>query len=149
VGALPDATLVVAGDGPLRSDLKSLADEQLPARYRQITVSADAMPALYRSADAVLHLSQDESFGNLYVEAMACGVPIVAYDSARTRWILGDEGLLGDPLVPSSISDELLLALGRTEADRKRLSERSRRFEWSGIAGQYRDFFSEILALRS
>ena len=149
VGALPDATLVVAGDGPLRSELKTLADEHLPGRYRQITVPADAMPALYRSADAVLHLSQDESFGNLYVESMACGVPIVAYDSARTRWILGEEGLLGDPPVPSSISDALVRALGRTKADRKRLADRSKQFEWSGIAGQYRDFFSEVLAAKS
>ena len=149
VSALPGATLVVAGDGPLRSDLKSLADGSLPGRYRQITVPAEAMPALYRSADAVLHLSQDESFGNLYVEAMACGVPVVAYDSARTRWILGEEGLLGNPAVSSSISDELLRALSRTEADRKRLSTRSKQFEWSGIAGQYREFFSDILAARS
>jgi glycosyltransferase involved in cell wall biosynthesis len=148
VSAVPDATLVVAGDGPLRSDLKSLANERLPGRYRQITVPADAMPALYRSADAVVHLSQDESFGNLYVEAMACGVPIVAYDSARTRWILGEEGLLCDPALPSSISDALVRALSRTEADRGRLSDRSKQFEWSGIAGRYREFFSEILAAR-
>jgi glycosyltransferase involved in cell wall biosynthesis len=149
VSALPDATLVVAGDGPLRSDLKRLADQHLAGRYRQVTVPADAMPALYRSADAVLHLSQDESFGNLYVEAMACGVPIVAYDSARTRWILGEEGLLGDADAPSSISDQLVRALARTPADRKRLSDRAMQFEWSGIAGQYRDFFAEVLGARS
>jgi len=149
VSALPDAMLVVAGDGPLRSELKCLADEHLPGRFRQITVPAEAMPALYRSADAVLHLSQDESFGNLYVEAMACGIPIVAYDSARTRWILGDEGLLADPSHPSSTSDQLVLAMKRTPADRDRLARRAEQFRWSGIAGQYRDFFSEIVAARA
>ena len=149
VSALPDATLVVAGDGPLRSELKARADQHLLGRYRQITVPADAMPALYRSADAVLHLSQDESFGNLYVEAMACGIPIVAYDSARTRWILGDEGLLADPDVPSSTSAHLVQALRRTPADRKRLADRASQFQWSGIAGQYRNFFSDILAARN
>jgi glycosyltransferase involved in cell wall biosynthesis len=123
-----------------------LADENLPGRYRQLTVPSSDMPSLYRSADAVLHLSQDESFGNVYVEAMASGVPVVAYDSARTRWILGDEGLLGDPADPSSISEKLVLALRRTTADRQRLADRASKFEWSGIAAQYRQFFSEIVA---
>ncbi|WP_395622031.1 glycosyltransferase family 4 protein [Sphingomonas daechungensis] len=146
VSALPDALLIVAGDGPLRADLKALADERLPGRYRQITVPSADMPALYRSADAVLHLSQDESFGNVYVEAMASGVPIVAYDSPRTRWILGDEGLLGDPNVESSIKEQLAKGLDRSDKDRKRLVERASQFEWSAIAGQYRDFFSEVIS---
>jgi glycosyltransferase involved in cell wall biosynthesis len=145
VSALPDAILVVAGDGPLRSNLRILADEHLPGRYRQLTVPSSDMPSLYRSADAVLHLSQDESFGNVYVEAMASGVPVVAYDSDRTRWILGDEGLLGDPANPSSISEKLVLALRRTAADRQRMASRASKFEWSGIAAQYREFFSEIV----
>jgi glycosyltransferase involved in cell wall biosynthesis len=148
VSALPNAFLVVAGDGPLRSELKGLADRHLPGRYSQITVPANEMPALYRSADAVLHLSQDESFGNLYVEAMACGVPIVAYDSPRTRWILGDEGLLSDPPVPESTSTQLLRALKRSLTDRDRLADRAIQFEWAGIADQYQQFFSYILSGR-
>lgn len=148
VSALPNAMLVVAGDGPLRSELKLLADEHLSGRYRQLTVPALDMPALYRSADAVLHLSQDESFGNVYVEAMASGVPIVAYDSPRTRWILGDVGLLGDPEDASSISEKLTTALGQSAIDRDRLVSRAARFDWSGIAAEYRDFFSEVVSQR-
>ena len=49
------------------------------------------MPELYHSADVLLHMSQTESFGNIYVEAMCSGLPIVAHDSAVTRWILGED----------------------------------------------------------
>ena len=146
VSRLPDATLVVAGDGPLRDDLTKLADEHLRGRYRQIMVTADAMPALYRSADAVLHLSQDESFGNLYVEAMACGVPIVAYDSARTRWILGEFGFLGDPDKEGAISEQLQVAIKSGSTRRQALVERAANFRWSEIAKQYRRFFAEVAA---
>ena len=70
VSRIPDARLVVAGDGLLRDDLRAQADRLMPGRYRQIQVSPDRMPDLYRSANVFLHLSKDESFGNVYVEAM-------------------------------------------------------------------------------
>ena len=96
VAKIPDANLVVAGDGPLRHDLNKLAGELLPGRYRQLTVPAADMPALYRSADVFMHLSTDESFGNVFVEAMASGMPIVAYDTPRTRWIVGNDAFFAD-----------------------------------------------------
>lgn len=146
VSKLPDALLVVAGDGPLREDLHRLADEHLRGRYRQIAVAADAMPALYRSADVVLHLSRNESFGNVYVEAMACGTPIVAYESERTRWILGDLGLLADPDREGAVSEKLRIALRDDAVLRKALVERAADFRWSEIAKQYRRFFADVIS---
>ena len=57
------ATLVVAGDGPLRDEMRKLGDQLIPDRYIQLTVPAADMPALYRSADAFMHLSVDEFLG--------------------------------------------------------------------------------------
>ena len=31
-------------------------------------------------------------FGNVFVEALASGLPIIAYDMPKTRWIIGDDG---------------------------------------------------------
>lgn len=149
VGRISGATLVVAGDGPLRDEYQRMAGELLPGRYRQVRVSPEDMPALYRSADAFLHLSQDESFGNVYVEALACGVPIVAYDSARTRWILGDTGALADPSTPDAVSEKLKDALTAGNAGRQALVVRSKQFEWPKIARQYRDFFDLVVRERA
>jgi len=149
VSRVPGATLVVAGDGPMRSELQKQADDLLPGRYRQVRVSPEDMPALYRSADAFLHLSQDESFGNVYVEALACGVPIVAYDSARTQWILGETGALADPEVPDSVSGKLKEVISADSSARQAPVARSKQFEWSEIARQYRDFFERVLRERA
>lgn len=149
VGRIPDATLVVAGDGPLRDQMQLLADRHLPGRYKRISVAAEAMPDLYRSADVVLHLSRDESFGNVYTEAMASGVPIVAYESARTRWILGDDGFLADADDPDALVAELQRAMSEGEARGARPAARAQNFTWSKVAGQYRRFFEEVLSARN
>ena len=84
VSLLPDAHLVVAGDGPQRQALDEMAAHRLPGRFTRLSLNSDQMPALYQSADVFLHLSKEESFGNVFVEAMACGLPIVAHDLGAT-----------------------------------------------------------------
>lgn len=145
VSRLPDAHLVVAGDGPLRDDLRELADRKMPQRYHQISVEPQRMPDLYRAADVFLHLSRDESFGNVYVEAMACGVPIVAYDLQRTRWIVGDSAFL----CPSEESADLAATIALAAAEGPDRSEasvhRASMFRWEGIGEQYRRFLEEVV----
>ena len=143
VGRVADAQLVVAGDGPLRAELQALADEHLPGRYRPILVASEDMPALYRSADVFLHLSKDESFGNVYVEALACATPIVAHDLPRTRWILGDEGFLVPP--DADITDSLRYALAEGAGRRAAMVARAASFEWREIAGRYLEFFEDVV----
>ncbi len=143
---LPHATLVVAGDGPLRDELSNLASDLLPGRYRQLTVPAADMPALYRSAGAFMHLSTDESFGNVFVEAMATGLPVIAYDTARTRWIIGDGGFFPETRSVEALAEVISMALSGAGSAAKDNRERAQAFSWSGIAGQYADFFEELLA---
>jgi glycosyltransferase involved in cell wall biosynthesis len=143
---LPHATLVVAGDGPLRDELSNLASDLLPGRYRQLTVPAVDMPSLYRSSDAFMHLSTDESFGNVFVEAMATGLPVIAYDTARTRWIIGDSGFFPQTRSVEALADVISMALSGAGSAAKDNRERAQAFSWSGIAGQYADFFEELLA---
>jgi glycosyltransferase involved in cell wall biosynthesis len=142
---MPDTTLVVAGDGPLREEIREFAERRIPGRYRQLTLGSEDMPALYRSADVFLHLSRDESFGNVFVEAMACGTPVVAYDLPLTRWILGDQGFL----VPSESATEVAGELGKAIAAGRGMSgsltDRARRFDWSIIAAQYREFLDRVV----
>lgn len=146
VAQLPGATLVVAGDGPLRDDLAKLAGDLLPGRYRQMTVPAGDMPALYRSADVFMHLSTDESFGNVFVEAMASGLPVVAHDTPRTRWIIGDSGFFPGSRTREALRDAISAALSRPAAAAKENRERAQAFSWPSIARQYADFFNELLA---
>ena len=93
-----------------------------------------------------LHLSRDESFGNVYVEAIACGLPIVAHDIPRVRWIVGDDEHLIDtdqPIQLVSALREVLDASVGTDASRQ---NRAEAFAWSGVAAKYRAFFSDVIA---
>ena len=146
VAGLPDAHLVVAGDGPLRAEVDALAAADLPGRFTRLTLTAPDMPRLYASADAFLHMSLLESFGNVFVEAMASGLPIVGHDTPRLRWIVGDRDTLCDTEDRAATTAAIgrALAIGRGDAD-----PRSAEFDWSAIAAKYRDFIAGLLARRA
>ena len=148
VARIPGANLVVAGDGPLRNDLQKLPGSCCRAGTGSCTVPAADMPALYRSADAFLHLSTDKSFGNVFVEAMASGLPVVAYDTPRTRWIVGDHAFFADQNRPESLADGITAALQANSSAVAAMCERAQSFGWPAIAARYRDFFRELLEER-
>lgn len=142
VADLPDAQLLLAGDGPLRAEIDALGAARLPGRYRRVTVPAAEMPSLYGAADAFLHLSADESFGNVFVEARASGLPVVAHDMPRTRWILGDGQFLCDTTRPAVAVDALRAALARGTGDP---AADIGRFAWPLVAAQYRSFIAGLM----
>ncbi|CAN5185611.1 hypothetical protein BH09PSE3_BH09PSE3_00160 [soil metagenome] len=146
VARIENAHLVVAGDGPLRGTVDQLAAKLLPGRFSRVSVKSYEMPILYRSADAFLHLSMEESFGNVFVEALACGLPIVANDSQRVRWIVGDLEFLTDTSDSDSIATALNAAMQSSEESREVRVDRAATFAWSSVARQYRTFFQEVLA---
>ena len=145
VAKIPDAFLVVAGDGPLRERFDAEAAELMPGRVRRMSLPAEQMPDLYRSADVLLHTTLFESFGNIYVEAMAVGLPVVAIDSEVTRWILGDRPGLVDASDEPGLTHAVESALSSGKADALARSDQAReRFAWPNIARQYREFFVEV-----
>lgn len=146
VSRIPDAHLVVAGDGPLRQACHDLAARLMPGRFTRLSLAPERMPALYQSADVFLHLSKEESFGNVFVEAMACGLPIVAHDSPRLRWIVGDHEFLLDTGDSAAIAQHIGLARQAGTSDRQARVERAARFSWTKIGQSYREFLAEVVA---
>ena len=72
VSRIPNAHLVVAGDGPLRAAIAAAADKLLPGRFTRLFVPPSEMPKLYQSANVFLQCSKDEPFPLVFLEAMAC-----------------------------------------------------------------------------
>jgi glycosyltransferase involved in cell wall biosynthesis len=146
VADIPDAVLVVAGDGPCRDELDALAARCMPGRFHRL--SSDRMPELYRCADVFLHTTLHESFGNVYVEALSSGLPIVAHRSDTLEWILGDHG----DLVDTAQHSELVVAIRRAldapspddvRAERHRVAEE--RFDWAQVGAQYETFLRRVI----
>lgn len=77
---VPGLVYVIAGDGNDRTRLEKKA-ETLGIRNRVIFpgfIPESEKPDLYRLADVFAMLSRGEGFGIVYLEAMACGVPVIA-----------------------------------------------------------------------
>ncbi len=149
VARVPDAFLVIAGDGPEREATAQLAAELLPGRHLALgSISNEQMPALFRRATAFLHMSRIEPFGIVYLEAAASGLPIVAPNLETPRWILGDAALYADPDEPASIASALARAIspdtGRPlgAAARQRVLEN---WTWDIQASRYRDFILDLI----
>jgi glycosyltransferase involved in cell wall biosynthesis len=145
VNKVAGAHLVVAGDGPLRDEIDQTAARLLPGRYTRLSVAPQEMPSLYQSADVFLHLSEEESFGNVFLEAMACGLPIVGNDSSRLRWIVGDDEYLLNSDNSDDVSEKLLAAWKENQSKERRLA-RAKSFSWKQIAKTYLNFFQEVVS---
>ena len=106
------------------------------------------MPHIFRQADVFLHMSQEEPFGIVYLEAGACGLPIVCHDSDVSRWIMGDAA----EFVNTSDMDETAAAIHSAlspvrgtelgNAIRERIIAE---WSWKAQAAKYRDFIYERL----
>ncbi|MFN0132400.1 MAG: glycosyltransferase family 4 protein [Phycisphaerales bacterium] len=147
VATIPDLHLLVVGDGELRAQADSLGHELLGQRYRRTTLPFEHMPMAYASADLLIHLSTDEPFGNVYVEALAAGLPVVAHDRPTTRWMLGDGNRLAvladtNDAAAAASAVRAALTLRSPALARERRDWVASRFAWSTIARQYADLLS-------
>lgn len=91
----PDLKLVIVGDGPLRRPL----EQQHPDIIFTGVQTAEALAQHYASADFFMFASQTETFGLVTLEAMASGLPVVAYQLAAAGQFIrpGVDGQLAEP----------------------------------------------------
>lgn len=101
-----DARLTLVGDGPLRNDLENLARELGVAPFVTITGWTSNPFPLLAVGDIFVFSSRYEGFGNVILEAMACGVPIVSTDCPGAPHEIVRDGRDG-LLVPVGDSDAL------------------------------------------
>ena len=84
--------LVVAGDGPYLDEFKS----RCPDAVFLGMCCHGTLAEVYASADVFLFPSLTETFGNVTLEALACGTPVLAFDcAAASEWVqTGQNGWL-------------------------------------------------------
>jgi asparagine synthase (glutamine-hydrolysing) len=104
--SIPNVTYVVAGEGDDRARLMAKAQDLGVADRVEFTgyVPESEKVSLYRSADAYVMPSSGEGFGFVFLEAMACGIPVVASSVDGGREAVRD-GLLGELVNPGDRSD--------------------------------------------
>ena len=144
VAKLPNVSLLVVGDGGEREKLEKLGNNLLPGKFMLLKAKYEEMPSIYRSADLFTMVSySSEAFGIVYVEAMACNLPIVATDDEMRHEIIGEAGLFVDPKDIDEYAKKLDEALKTKWGDKPRIQ--AEKFSWDEIAKKYEGVMLEVL----
>jgi glycosyltransferase involved in cell wall biosynthesis len=151
IAASADARLVIAGDGPLRSDLERLGRE-LGVADRVVFVGWLSNPfPLLREAGAFCLSSEYEGFGYALIEAMACGCPVIATNAPYGPEDILEGGAYG-LLVPNGDEEALAAGMLRILSDpdlqidlRRRGQERAAQYDVSRIGETYAKVLQEAV----
>ena len=117
---VPNVSYLLVGDGPDRPRLEEKA-RQLGVADRVIfagRISDDEKAAHYRLADVYVMPSSGEGFGIVYLEALACGVPVIGSktDGSRDALLNGKLGRLINPRDPQELRTAILASLAEGKA---------------------------------
>ena len=106
---LPDAALVVVGDGELRAELAALAATPALAGRVHLLGDRSDVADLLRAFDLFVMSSRSEGYSIALLEACASALPIVATDVGGNAEIVrtGENGLLPPPADPGALADAL------------------------------------------
>jgi len=147
---IPEAELIVAGDGPERFALEQLASE-LCLKNAQFTgrVGHDRVVELYDSADVFLNGSEIDNQPLSILEAFACGLPVVTTDAGGIPDMVTHERTA---LVVSRGAHEQLAASALRLIDDPTLAqsmiqqgrEECRKYEWETVRDQWLDAYRDL-----
>lgn len=148
--------LIVVGSGPLEPDLREAAAHAgVSERVRFLgQVSEEEKFAVLRASDLFVSTSQHEGFGLVYLEAMACGLPVICYDHGGQTDFLTD-GLHGRlvPLNDVPRFTEACREIASDEGRRRRIGERNsdevREYFIDRCAARYEEVFDAAIRRRS
>ncbi len=147
--ALP-ATLVLVGDGPDRDATQQEVDRLGLRTDVRFLGKVDRVAEVLRGADLFVLPSQTESFGLAALEAMACGVPVIATRVGGLPEVVadGETGALA-PLGDVDAMTERALAILRDPAGHARMrtaaAARALEFSTDTIVPRYEQVYREVL----
>lgn len=130
IQAAPETKFVVVGKGPLLSRVKSLLNQLGLQNSVTIVgyVNKETLLRLYQGASVFVLPSYHEGLPTVLLEAMACGVPVVATKVSGTTEVVQNEvnGILVPPRNPASLS-EAILGITKDDSLARRLAQNARK----------------------
>lgn len=151
VAQIENAYLVIVGQQVV--DSKAVIEEGnkiMPGRILFTQIPNDELPAVYKAADIFTLGSQHETFGIVYIEAMAMELPVIATNHENQRQII-QEGVFIDMGRNGELRDAIR---NIDEEHRKELGKQGRivveaQYDYQILKKQYVDFYRRINAAES
>ena len=125
---MPDAEFLLVGDGPLRQQLENEASSLGLGASAIFLGDRQDMPAVVASMDVSVLTSDSESLSNVILEAMAAGLPVIAYDVGGNSELLSHQR---GALIPAGNETSFADAVQKLLADsalRQQLGRNARQF---------------------
>ena len=150
---IPTAELVLVGSSTSRRYEKALREFAVDLGIADAVSFAGSVPvpelkSRYRRADVFVCLSEHEGFCVPILEAMAWGVPVVAFDAAAVPKTVAGAGLVLDDKSPAVVAAAVERIVG-DEPLRRRLvqlgSDRASELRAGAVRPQLREFFADLL----
>lgn len=141
----PGTRLLLVGDGPQRQELQAMCPNAIFAGQR----SGEDLAAHYASADLFLFPSLTETFGNVTVEALASGLPVVAFHYAAAGQLIhpGRNGLLA-PVADAQAFITAASTLAHDDRLRRPMRLQARQTAlaqgWEPVIDQFEDILRQV-----
>ena len=144
----PNAKLLIAGDDEGEQETLQTQIQELRLVHKVFfigSISGQDKIDFLANADLFVLPSHNENFGNVYVESLASGTPIVA--STGTPWSEVIEYECGD-WVPNSAEETSKAILKMLERDRevmrKKSKELAKKYDWKYIASEFEKLYENV-----
>ena len=144
---LPDCRLLLVGTGPDRAMLQETAREYGVEDRLHFLGSLDHhdLPDVLNAADAMVLPSASEGLANAWVEALACGTPLVITDAGGARELVQHEtaGRIvarADDAIAAGVRDVLAAGYGR-----QAVSANASAFSWEANAAALADYYERLI----
>jgi D-inositol-3-phosphate glycosyltransferase len=141
-------------DGDERKRIETIVDELGIREFTLFTgrIGHDILPLYYAAADVCVIPSHYEPFGLVAIEAMACGLPVIASNVGGLKFTIIPEetGLLVEPqdigAFANGIDRILFDELWARKMRRQASAIVNQRFSWAGVAIQLSELYRHVLA---
>jgi glycosyltransferase involved in cell wall biosynthesis len=142
------------GGGPMEQELRLFAAEYPGRVHVETAATHDDVPAWLNAMSVLCAPSQTtprwrEQFGRVLIEAMACGIPVIASTSGEMPLVVGAAGAIVPEDDARAWAAEIDRLLTEPAVRRERAAqgvERARsRFAWQTVAREHLDFFEALL----
>jgi glycosyltransferase involved in cell wall biosynthesis len=137
--------LCIIGDGPYRHALEPIFPKDRVYFFGYL--GGEELASAYASADYFIYASVSETFGQVYLEAMASGTPVIAAEGGQLKefFLIGEHGYLWEPDNLDSAEDAIRSAMQKREYLSIKARQQALKHSWDSAGDQLNNIYYDAV----